>query len=294
MGRRTKIIQYAAALLMALAAILGGLFGGPAAAAKDGAAGPAASKDGADEGDPLAPEVEVFTGRGFDTCEAPSLGAMSAWRKSQYRAVGVYIGGRGRACKQQVNLGPRWVRSVHDEGWSILPLYVGSQSPCVHSGSKQNVIIDAEPWYQGAEEGRDAVLSAVALGMRENSPIYLDMEAYDQNDPECADTTLSFVQGWNNEVRRQGFLPGFYSSSTSGVRHMDTLRASGVQDLPEIMWFARWDIPGSVEDEPSLADDAWTPHRRIHQYAGNVTEEYGGVTMKIDRNMVDAPVAVIE
>ncbi|MGP4000035.1 DUF1906 domain-containing protein [Streptomyces sp. 8N706] len=283
MGQR-KIIQYAVALLMALSALLGGLFTGSAAAAKDGS----------DEDDPLSQGAEVFTGLGFDTCETPSLGAMNAWLESDYRAVGVYIGGRGRACKGQVNLGPRWIRSVHQIGWNVLPLYVGSQSPCVYSDNKQQVIIDEEPWAQGVEEGRDAALSADGLGLREGGAIYLDMEAYDQYDEACAETTLSFVRGWNREVRRQGFLPGFYSSSTSGVQHMDTARQLGVTDLPDVMWFARWNVPPSLYEEPSLAGDAWTPHRRIHQYAGNITEEYGGVRMTVDANMVDAPVAIVE
>jgi hypothetical protein len=283
MERRKKIIQYVVALLAAMAAALGGLVTGSVAASKD-----------ALEDDLRLEGAEVFTGLGFDTCEAPSLGSMNAWRKSHYRAVGVYFGGRGRACRQQAHLGRRWIQEVHRMGWNILPIYVGSQSPCVTSMNKKHVPIEGEPWSQGVEEGRDAVQRAADLGIRERSALYLDMEAYDHRDTECATTTLSFVRAWSREVRRQGYFPGFYSSSTSGVHHIESARRRGVRDLPDVMWFARWNVPPSLYEEPVLDRAAWNPHRRIHQYVGNSVEKHGGVRMKIDRNLVDAPVAIVD
>lgn len=301
-------------MVAALASFIGGLVSAPAAAAPAGpnatgtgpgpaggsgartsagtSTGPATgSSDPRERGTEAA--AEVFRGQAFDTCYTPSLGAMNAWRKSHYRAVGVYFGGRGRACKRQPNLNRSWVLSVHRAGWNVLPIYVGSQSPCVHNDNKKQVPIGAQPWDQGTAEARDAVQRAAALGMAERSPLYLDMEAYDQRDTECARTTLSFVRAWSREVRRNGYLPGFYSSAGSGVTHMERARRDGVKDLPEVMWFARWGVEPSVDDEPALDDSAWQPHRRIHQYAGNVTERHGGVPMQIDRNLVDAPVAVV-
>jgi hypothetical protein len=283
MERRKKIIQYVIALLAAMAAVLGGLFAGTGAAAKDPG-----------DGDPRSAGAEVFTGLAFDTCEAPSLGSMNAWRKSHYRAVGVYFGGRGRACKQQTHLGPRWIREVHRSGWNVLPLYVGSQSPCVFNDGKKHVPIEGDPWTRGVEEARDALERAAALGMRERSALYLDVEAYNQRDAECAEHTLAFVRAWSREVRRQGYFAGFYSSSTSGVEHIESARRRGVRDLPDIIWFARWNVPPSLYEEQVLDRAAWGPHRRIHQFKGNVVEEYGGVKMKIDPNLVDAPVAVVD
>lgn len=280
MERRTKIIRYVVALAVAFASLLGTLLSVPAAAK--------------DEEEPMAAEPQIFTGWGFDTCETPSLSSMKAWNASPYRAVGVYVGGRGRACKTQPNLTTEWVRSVTASDWKVLPIYVGSQAPCVHASHKKHVPITGDPAAAGAAEGADAVDSAARLGMKKNSAIYLDMEAYEVADRACADTTLEFVRAWNREVTSRGYLPGFYSSADSGVRHMESARVAGVKDLPEAMWFARWKVSPSVEDEPSLAATAWTPNRRIHQYAGNVTETYGGVTITIDRNMVDAPVAVVD
>lgn len=233
-----------------------------------------------------------FDGWAFDTCEAPSLATMKAWRRdSAYRAVGVYFGGRGRGCPRQKNLNKRWIRSVDRMGWFLLPLYVGSQSPCVREAHKRRYAIGARPWQQGVTEARDAVRRAKWHGMIPGSTLYLDMESYDLGDKPCAKRTLTFVQAWNRELRRHRYFPGYYSSSSSGVRHMEWARQVRAGDLPDVVWFARWGVRPSVHHEPSLHRSAWLPHRRIHQYVGNVSETHGGHRMNIDRNRVDALVA---
>lgn len=269
---------------------------GGAAALGTGQRGTAASTAARSEEDGArsSPRAAEFRGQAFDTCNAPSLETMRAWRKaSPFEAVGVYVGGRARACKQQ-NLTPEWVREVNRMGWKLLPLYVGSQSPCVKAANKQQFKMGKKnPWGQGAQEGRDAVARAKALGLQRGSPLYLDMESYNQRDNSCAATTLRFVKGWNDRVRKAGYLTGFYSSAGSGIAHMERARKAGEISLPQIVWFARWRVPGDVDNEPVLAPDAWQPHRRIHQYQGDVKKKYGGHTLNIDRNMVDAPVAVV-
>ncbi|MEV0115118.1 DUF1906 domain-containing protein [Streptomyces sp. NPDC050844] len=240
-----------------------------------------------------AARVSTFHGRGFDTCHTPPVGTMRRWLSSDYRAVGVYFGGRGRACKRQAHLSRDWMRAVRGMGWRVLPLYVGSQPPCVIAENKQGVRIGRNAWRQGRGEGRDAVSRAKALGMLRDSALYLDMEAYDYRNEKCARTTLAFVRAWDREVRRLGYVPGFYSGADSGVRHMETARRAGVPDLPAVMWFARWRTPRHLYREPALRRDAWRPARRIHQYAGNVKERHGGRSLMIDRNLVHAPVARI-
>ncbi|GAA2946590.1 DUF1906 domain-containing protein [Streptomyces enissocaesilis] len=242
---------------------------------------------------PAAAPTVTFRGRAFDTCLTPSLSTMRAWRSSPYRAVGVYFGGRGRACPKQRNLTKKWVAEVDRTGWRVLPVFVGSQSPCVVAKNKRHVRMGNAPWRQGKKEARQAVRAAKALGMLKGSALYLDMEAYDAGNSRCARTTLDFVRGWSREVRKYAYLPGFYSSADSGVRHMERARKAKEADLPSAMWFARWNGKPSLYGERSLSDRAWTPHRRIHQYAGNVTEKHGGRRLSIDRNTVDAPVARI-
>jgi hypothetical protein len=239
--------------------------------------------------------AHVFSGQGFDTCEAPDLATMDAWiAHSDYRAVGIYFGGRARACATQTHLTPDWVQHTTGSGWSLLPIYVGSQSPCA-SGSKKNpYLIDGDqPGTQGASEAADAVQRAQDLGLRPGSALYLDMEAYDIEDAACASTTLAYIQAWDRGVAAAGYLSGFYSSADSGIVHMARARSAGAPDLPDVLWYARWGVPPTLTDEPSLGSDVWTPHARIHQYHGAVTESHGGKELNIDRDLLDAPVAVV-
>jgi hypothetical protein len=238
---------------------------------------------------------QVFQGQGFDTCQAPDLATMDAWHAhSPYRAVGIYFGGRGRACASQQHLTTNWVQETTKDGWSLLPVYVGSQSPCVSGTNKNPYLIDTRsPGAQGTSEGGDAVRAAAAIGLDAGSALYLDMEAYDIGNASCADATLAFVQAWDKAVNASGYLTGFYSSADSGVRHMENARRAGYGDLPDVIWYARWDVAGTLSDEPSLAATAWTPHARIHQYTGSVTETHGGKKLTIDRDLLDAPVAVV-
>ncbi|CAM5544914.1 hypothetical protein SNARM312S_00569 [Streptomyces narbonensis] len=245
---------------------------------------------GADAPVPPAPAPR-FAGKAFDTCEAPSLTVMRAWLRSPYRAVGVYFGGRGRGCPGQKELTPAWVASAHAMGWRLLPLFVGSQAPCVHSAAKRPYAIGTRPSSQGAQEAGEAVRAAGALGIGANSPLYLDIEAFRLEDTSCAATTLSFVRAWNREVRRLGYVPGYYSSADTGIRQIEEARKAGTPDLPSVLWFARWRGAPALYSETSLHPEAWMPHARIHQYVGNVAESYGGHRVLIDRNAVDAPVA---
>ncbi|WP_246430416.1 glycoside hydrolase domain-containing protein [Streptomyces rectiverticillatus] len=277
MDRRRKIIGY----LLALMAVAAQLMGAEPAGAGD-------------RGDPRDEGASVFRGWGMDTCQAPALTTLSAWKSSDYRAVGVYFAGRARACPRQTYLSERWLEGADDLGWRVLPIYVGSQSPCVRASNKRGFLIGSYPYDQGQSEGEEAVSRASALGIVSRSALYLDMEAYDDKDGDCARTTLSFIRGWGAAVRSAGYLPGFYSSAESGVRHMDRARRSGTTGLPDVLWFARWRVAATTDGEPSIGRTAWQPHRRIHQYQGNVAESHGGRKLTIDRNLVDAPVAIID
>ncbi|MET8503836.1 DUF1906 domain-containing protein [Streptomyces sp. NPDC004787] len=296
---RTSVRTAVAVLLTAAALLIGPAHGTPGSAVRAGAPGaapgavPGAAPGpaGARAGAPAAAPPH-FAGRAFDTCEAPSVAVMRAWRRSSpYRAVGVYFGGRGRGCRAQRELNRGWVAAVHAQGWRMLPLFVGSQPPCVLVEAKRRYAIGRSPWTQGTREGAEAVRAARALGFASGSPLYLDIEAYRAGDARCAATTVRFVRGWNREVRRLGYLPGFYSSAETGVRQMERERAAGTRDLPAVVWFARWLGRPALESERTLHPRAWRPHARIHQYAGNVTETHGGRRIRIDRSVVDAPVA---
>ncbi|GLF95798.1 DUF1906 domain-containing protein [Streptomyces yaizuensis] len=156
----------------------------------------------------------------------------------------------------------------------------------------QDVIGNA-PAVQGEREGQEAIRAAGALGITRGSALYVSLKSYDLSDAKCGGVTLDYVRAWNREVRRHGYVPGLRSHADAGVQHMEHARRAGTGDLPSAMWFARWNDRPSLYDERALHPYAWRVKRRIHQYAGEVTEEYGGHRLTVGRSLADAPVARI-
>ncbi|MFE5729777.1 glycoside hydrolase domain-containing protein, partial [Streptomyces sp. NPDC056528] len=218
----------------------------------------------------LPSSVTNHRGKGFDTCAAPSAGAMNTWKDSSpYDAVGIYIGGSMRACSQP-NLTPSWVKDRAEDGWKFIPLYLGVQAEDITA-----------PTAQGAAAADDAVRNAADLGFGPGSLIYYDMEAYPSADRPDA---LGFLSSWTQRLHALGYKSAVYSSSSSGIN--DLARAGSGYTLPDVVFDALWDGDANTKD-PVLPDHLWADHQRIKQYAGNVTETWGGTTIKIDRDYLD-------
>jgi hypothetical protein len=233
---------------------------------------------------PLA-RAGVYSGYGFDACSAPAVSSLQAWSASPYRALGVYIGGVNRACKQP-QLTPTWVQQTLGLGWSLLPLYVGLQAPCIsQSGLAKISTTQATAAQQGRSAADDAAGGAQALGFPAGSPIWFDMEGYKLGDSTCTKAVQSFVGGWNAELRARGFTPGVYGSAASTIRDVSLPAAQ-----PDLVWIANWNGVESVFGDQYVSDALWTNHQRIHQYKGGHKETYGGVTINIDSNVVDSAV----
>ncbi len=228
----------------------------------------------------------VYTGYGFDACTAPSSASLNAWSASPYRALGIYLGGVNRACKDG-NLNASWVSSTLASGWSLLPLYVGLQAPCVSGAGLAKI---SSNLTTAANQGRAAADDAVALtgkfGLPGGTPIYFDMEGYSTTDASCTKVVQSFVTAWVDELRAQGFVAGVYGSAASTIRDISTLGAS----LPDAAWIANWNGVEGVFGDPHVSDSLWANHQRVHQYKGGHKETWGGVTINIDSNYVDGPV----
>ncbi|MFI9787003.1 glycoside hydrolase domain-containing protein [Kitasatospora sp. NPDC051984] len=261
---------------------------GSAPASASGSA-PAPTRNAAPAAKPgTAPAT--FTGLAFDTCTAPALATMTAWHgTSPYGAAAVYIGGKNRGCAQpQLTAG--WVSSVNSIGWKLVPLYVGAQPPCQTGSSPEKITADTATTL-GTSDGNDAVAKAAALGMRAGSTLYLDIEAYNTADTGCADAVLAYTQSWNRAVHNSGYWAGFYgfaSSSAAGIA-----QAAGAPDLPDALWYARYDGAADTTGSFPFAAGLYTGHRRAHQYQVNQKESYGGAALTVDRNAWDAPVAVV-
>src|SRR3712207_3723684 len=118
-----------------------------------------------------------FTGYGFDQCLAPTQSAMDAWLEhSPFWAVGIYISGESRACRDQPNLTPRWISTQLEKGWRLLPITLGPQASCSDRFPRYGTdeTIDPSPGSnyadargQGRREAVDAVSVARSLGIVE-------------------------------------------------------------------------------------------------------------------------------
>jgi hypothetical protein len=231
---------------------------------------------------PGAAPARTFTGKGFDTCAAPSLASMRAWgQSSPYGAVAIYVGGINRGCGLG-NLDYDWVQAVRSYGFHFIPTYVGLQAPCAGFSAK----ISTDPAVahsQGTWAAQDAIRAMRALGFGAGSPVYIDIEQYD-GDAACSNAVVQFVAGWSGQLHQEGFRSGFYSSQLTDIiakRHIAH---------PDAVWIAHWDWNRSVYGQKSIEDTLWNEHRRLHQYAGPHGARYGGVTINIDSDAVDGPV----
>ena len=219
---------------------------------------------------------DVFTGYGFESCNAASIATLTAWAASPYRAVGIYIGGVNRACKN-ANLSASWVTTTRSLGWSLLPLYVGLQAPCVsQSGLAKISQALAAAAAQGTAAADDAVAQANAVGLPAGIPLYLDVEGYATNNASCTKVVQAFIGGWVNELRPLGYLAGVYGSAASTIRDVAALGAA----IPDAVWIANWNGVQGVFGDPHVSDALWAEHQRIHQYKGGHNETWGGVTIE--------------
>ena len=221
---------------------------------------------------------------GFDTCATPSLATMGVWRSS-YAAVGAYIGGVNSACAYG-NLTANWVQGTESMGWGILPIYVGPQASCW--GGSGVLINSGSAVAQGEAAAADAISDAKAFGFAAGSPIYYDMEAYNGG-TTCSDAVLEFLGAWDRGVAAAGYVTGVYSSQDSGITDMQSAASEKMPGFtpPDAVWIALWD------HNPSLSDGnlAWPLSDRSKQYAGNVNETIGGITVMIDEDIVGGQVA---
>jgi hypothetical protein len=249
-----------------------------------GAARAGASALATPRADATASAGSAFTGLGFDACTAPSSRSMSAWgASSPYAAIGVYIGGSNRGCSQP-NLTASWVSAQTAAGWHLIPTYVGLQAPTSSCGSCAKLSA-SQATAQGAAAASDAIAQASAVGMGPGSPIYFDMESYSRTSSATA-ATLAFLEAWTEKLHSLSYVSGVYSSGASGIADLADQVGSGYV-LPDHLWFANWNGRATTVD-PYVPADAWTQHQRIHQYRGGHDESYGGVTINIDNNYVDA------
>ena len=271
----------------------GWLTAGCAAVAMSVVAPTAAQADPATPGSyPAASSATRISGRFFDTCTAPSLAALSAWRgRSPYTGVNIYFGGRNRGCAQP-NLTAPWVRSVAAQGWSLVPTYFGDQPFCVY-GSKPYRYAASGAAARGAADGADAVARARALGLLAGSALYADVEHYNRAAAGCTSAVRTYVSEWARALHRSGYLAGVYVHQDSGLRDLAGSYTSTSLARPDAVWMARWDNVATVTGWPTAGNTLWAEWQRSKQYTGSHNETWGGVTLNVDSDIIRGPVATV-
>ena len=154
-------------------------------------------------------------------------------------------------------------------------------------------IVPSEAASQGRAAADDAAAKAKALGMGYGSALYDDIENYATTNTACRAAVLRFVSGWTKELHRLGYLAGVYANFSSGAQDLSSVYTSTSYARPDALWIARWDQNASLARWAGIPGSRWAVHQRVKQYRGGHNQTYGGVTIKIDSDYVDAPVATV-
>jgi hypothetical protein len=241
-----------------------------------------------------------FTGYGFDQCNAPTQTMMNAWLKnSPFWAVGIYISGDSRACREQANLTPTWVRRQLNKGWRLLPITLGPQASCntrfPRYGGDERISSDPgdhnrypQARRQARAEAVKTVAAATKLGIVPGSTLWYDLEGFDVTNSRCRESALAFLSAYTVKLHGLDYVSGVYSSAGSGIKMLDDARVNRPAKftLPDAIWIARWDNAANTSTS-YIRSDGWLPGGRMKQYQGGHDETWGGVRINIDRNWLD-------
>ena len=212
---------------------------------------------------------------------------MTAWLASPYRVAGTYLGGANWACGYG-NFTASWVSQVAALGWRFVPIWVGPQAPC--STIPGAVLINpSKAAAEGQSEAASAVSAAAGFGYGTGTPVYYDMEGYDNSQSACKQAVLNFLAGWTQGLHAAGYVSGVYSSAASGIADLASQYGTGYTS-PDDIWIADW-TGDPVLADPYVPGGDWASHQRLHQYYGGHDETWGGASVNIDADVADGAVA---
>jgi hypothetical protein len=230
---------------------------------------------------------EPGTGLGFDACTAPSAATMKAWLASPYRVAGTYLGGANWSCTYG-NFNAAWVSTVAAQGWQFIPIWVGPQAPCTNATGVTK-INPAKAAAEGGAEAASAVAAAKQFGYGSGTPVYYDMEGYNNTVSSCTKTVLTFLGAWTKALHAAGYLSGVYSGAASGMHDLASKYHTAGYPRPDDIWMADWTGDPVLTDSFVPVGD-WPGHR-LHQYYGGHNETWGGDTANVDNDVIGGTVA---
>jgi len=233
----------------------------------------------------------AFSGKGFDTCAAPSDAQMDDWyAHSPYRGVGVYIGGSSYLCKTgdspSGGYTADWVQHQAATGWGMWAIYAGKQGPDLTAAN-------ADPQARGVEDGADAARQAQKLGFASGTTVFLDIEPYHED--ATAHAVNTYMKAFADELTKGGYRLGVYGGSLNRATGHSVL-GDLVADPSLSSLVAAVDIAGTTASQANfnattndqyVPSTMWGKHQRIHQYTQGASRQFGSTTLSVDDDVVD-------
>jgi len=211
-------------------------------------------------------------------------------QSSPFYDVGIYLPG-AISGPSNPSLNSGWVNTVSSQGWGIIPIWSGPQPPCTVEPHKHHFSA-ANAYTEGQEQAGDAYTSASTLGL-DGTIIYVDIEQYSHS--VCGAAVQQYISGWAQEMHA---LAGSGSAGVYGNQDVAALDFTAADDgyitradNHVTIWGLNHYSQEKSGNETGLTDDlAWTNNQRIHQYEIDKWHIWGGVSLHIDSNLVDARV----
>ena len=140
---------------------------------------------------------------------------MNAWLQTTRRscAVGIYISGDSRACRNQPNLTATWVSTQLAQGLAaaadharpagVLPAALPALRGRLQDQpeARQGTTATASPSGQGTTEAASRWPRRRRSASSPGSTLWYDLEGFNLNDTHCRESALSFLSGWTTQVR---------------------------------------------------------------------------------------------
>lgn len=226
----------------------------------------------------------------LDSACAPTTSQMNQFFSgSPWYTWGIYVGGSTRYCSPNPNLTSGWVSTVLDQGWALMPIWVGRQLPC--SGFNHRFSYHTSTAYsQGASEAASAYKAVLDLGFVSDTPIAYDMEATSNTiTSSCIAAAKSFIQGWDDYLAVE---PAQHSGYYGSVCTPSINNFANIQRPPDFIWGAWYQDPPdpSTNNLKCVSSGNWADHQRHKQYRNTHSQTWNGVTLSVDSDNADGPV----
>jgi hypothetical protein len=231
----------------------------------------------------LAPAASPVAARaaGFDTGSYPGDAAITAWAThSPYAFVGFYF---DAPCHTTASFKSWSGKSafVKSTGLGLAVVYVGFQQ----DGCGKNNLSRAN----GIAHGNDTIAKFAAEGFAPGTIVFLDVEAFNG---AISANMQDYVRGWLSALLDDGSVsPGIYCPAAKA----NALRLTAAQEYAghgqpggaPAFWIVKVGNPG-FDPATSSPTGSGVPFANVWQGVIDSSEEHGGVTLAIDRNVADS------